>query len=308
MLNTTGPISIGGSVAGESINLEFGFAATRTTDMASLYRGAGIVSGGAPNVPTSGLISLAGFRGASNVLPPLTSATYIGHATSTAGGSQMTMNLNFGTSPASRRIFIFSTARAAVAALAVPSTIIMSSASVGGSTITKVQTSNDMLSGAEVNFESGAFYFDVPANVTPSSVVSISFDPIDYVEACAIAAFAVPTYAVLAFSSTVELHTAYGPVDWVPALWQPANETPNGVGLGMIAGTIQDASFNVVSVTNPASLHIRDIFNVPGPLPMRVVVYDYEVKDVDTAHNMSWTWGGANSAGAIISLEVKAPA
>lgn len=46
MLNTTGPISIGGSVIGESINLEFGLAAAHATDMASLYRGAGIVSGG----------------------------------------------------------------------------------------------------------------------------------------------------------------------------------------------------------------------------------------------------------------------
>jgi len=78
MLNTTGPISIGGSVVGESINLEFGFTATRTTDMASLYRGAGIVSGGAPNVPTSGLISLADFRGATNnVFVPPPAATLI---------------------------------------------------------------------------------------------------------------------------------------------------------------------------------------------------------------------------------------
>ena len=65
-LNGSGPISIGGSTAGQSINLEFGRTATQQTSMSQLYRGGGIVGSGAPNVPTSGTISLSQFYGAAN--------------------------------------------------------------------------------------------------------------------------------------------------------------------------------------------------------------------------------------------------
>lgn len=65
-LNNSGPISIGGSTAGQSINLEFGRTATQQTSMSQLYRNGGIVGGGNTNVPTSGAISLSQFYGASN--------------------------------------------------------------------------------------------------------------------------------------------------------------------------------------------------------------------------------------------------
>ena len=45
-LNASGPISIGGSTVGQSINLEFGRAANAQTSMSQLYRGGGIVGGG----------------------------------------------------------------------------------------------------------------------------------------------------------------------------------------------------------------------------------------------------------------------
>jgi len=65
-LNSSGPISIGGATAGQSINLEFGRTATQQTSLSQLYRGGGIVGSGAPNVPTSGAISLSQFYGAAN--------------------------------------------------------------------------------------------------------------------------------------------------------------------------------------------------------------------------------------------------
>lgn len=66
-LNASGPMSIGGSTAGQSINLEFGRAANATTSMSELYRnGTAGVGSGAPNVPTSGAISLSQFYGAAN--------------------------------------------------------------------------------------------------------------------------------------------------------------------------------------------------------------------------------------------------
>jgi hypothetical protein len=70
-LNSSGPISIGGSVAGQSINLEFGRAANATTSMSELYRGGGLVPDVAQNanVPTSGPISLSQFYNATRVVP-----------------------------------------------------------------------------------------------------------------------------------------------------------------------------------------------------------------------------------------------
>lgn len=65
-LAASGTISIGGSTSGRSINLEFGRAAGATTSMSQLYRNGGIVGSGAPNVPTSGPISLSQFYGAAN--------------------------------------------------------------------------------------------------------------------------------------------------------------------------------------------------------------------------------------------------
>ena len=65
-LATSGPISIGGTDPARSINAQFGRGATQQTSMSQLYRGGGIVGGGAPNVPTSGQISLSQFYGAAN--------------------------------------------------------------------------------------------------------------------------------------------------------------------------------------------------------------------------------------------------
>lgn len=65
-LNGSGTISIGGSTVGQSVNLEFGRTATQQTSMSQLYRNGGIVGNGAPNVPTSGQISLSQFYGAAN--------------------------------------------------------------------------------------------------------------------------------------------------------------------------------------------------------------------------------------------------
>jgi len=59
-LQSSGPISIG------NINTEFGFAATTPRSLSQLYRNGGIVGAGAPNVPTSGPISLSQFYGAAN--------------------------------------------------------------------------------------------------------------------------------------------------------------------------------------------------------------------------------------------------
>jgi hypothetical protein len=67
-LNATGPISIGGSTAGQSINLEFGRGATQQTSMSQLYRSGGVVPNSSSNsgVPTSGAISLSNFYGAAS--------------------------------------------------------------------------------------------------------------------------------------------------------------------------------------------------------------------------------------------------
>ena len=67
-LNSSGPISIGGSTTGQSINLEFGRTATQQTSMSQLYRGGAIVPDATANssVPTSGAISLSNFYGATN--------------------------------------------------------------------------------------------------------------------------------------------------------------------------------------------------------------------------------------------------
>lgn len=65
-LETSGTLSIGGSTTNRSINLEFGRTATQTTAMSQLYRNGGIVGAGAPNVPTSGTISISQFYGAAN--------------------------------------------------------------------------------------------------------------------------------------------------------------------------------------------------------------------------------------------------
>lgn len=67
-LNGSGPISIGGPTAGQSVNLEFGRGASTPTSMDQLYRGGGIVPNAAANngVPTSGAISLGNLRGAVN--------------------------------------------------------------------------------------------------------------------------------------------------------------------------------------------------------------------------------------------------
>lgn len=64
----SGEISIGGSISGRSINLEFSRAANATTSMSQLYRGGGIVSNATANnaIPTSGTISLSQFYGATN--------------------------------------------------------------------------------------------------------------------------------------------------------------------------------------------------------------------------------------------------
>ena len=67
-LNSTGPISIGGSTSGQSINLEFGRSATQQTSMNQLYRGGSIVPNSASNaaIATSGQIDFNSFHGAAN--------------------------------------------------------------------------------------------------------------------------------------------------------------------------------------------------------------------------------------------------
>lgn len=67
-LATSGEISIGGSVTGRSINLEFGRSATAQTSMSQLYRGGGIVPNAPSNnaIATAGAISLSQFYGATN--------------------------------------------------------------------------------------------------------------------------------------------------------------------------------------------------------------------------------------------------
>lgn len=67
-LATSGEISIGGSVTGRSINLEFGRSATAQTSMSQLYRGGGIVPNATANnaIATAGAISLSQFYGATN--------------------------------------------------------------------------------------------------------------------------------------------------------------------------------------------------------------------------------------------------
>lgn len=67
-LNSSGPLSIGGSTVGQSINLEFGRAATAQTSMSQLYRGGGIVPNAPSNnaIATAGAISLSQFYGATN--------------------------------------------------------------------------------------------------------------------------------------------------------------------------------------------------------------------------------------------------
>jgi hypothetical protein len=65
-LASSGTLSIGGSTANRSINVEFGRASGATTSMSQLYRGGGIVTTNNTSVPTSGAISISNFYGASN--------------------------------------------------------------------------------------------------------------------------------------------------------------------------------------------------------------------------------------------------
>jgi len=67
-LATSGTMSIGGSTATRSINLEFGRTASQQTSMSQLYRGGAIVPNATVNnaVPTSGTISVSQFYGAAN--------------------------------------------------------------------------------------------------------------------------------------------------------------------------------------------------------------------------------------------------
>jgi hypothetical protein len=67
-LAASGEMSIGGSTANRSINLEFGRTATQQTSMSQLYRGGGVVPDAASNsaIPTSGTISLSQFYNAAN--------------------------------------------------------------------------------------------------------------------------------------------------------------------------------------------------------------------------------------------------
>lgn len=72
MLNTSGQISLGGSVVGESINLEFGNTATTQISFSQLYRNGPFVGPNNTNVPTSGPISVYNFYGASRERIPVT--------------------------------------------------------------------------------------------------------------------------------------------------------------------------------------------------------------------------------------------
>jgi len=65
-LASSGEMSIGGSTANRSINVEFGRSATATTSMSQLYRGGGIVTTNNTSVPTSGAISISNFYGATS--------------------------------------------------------------------------------------------------------------------------------------------------------------------------------------------------------------------------------------------------
>lgn len=67
-LNSSGPLSIAGSTAGQSIELEFQGTSTNQLSMSQLYRGGGIVPNASVNtaVPTSGQIAIGNFYGASN--------------------------------------------------------------------------------------------------------------------------------------------------------------------------------------------------------------------------------------------------
>ena len=68
-LASSGQMSIGGSTANRSINVEFGRSATATTSMSQLYRGGGIITSNNTSVPTSGAISLSNFYNATNRVP-----------------------------------------------------------------------------------------------------------------------------------------------------------------------------------------------------------------------------------------------
>ena len=63
-LPTSGTISI------SAINVEFARSSTAATAMSQLYRNAGIVTSNNTNVPTSGVISLSQFYGATNIVYP----------------------------------------------------------------------------------------------------------------------------------------------------------------------------------------------------------------------------------------------
>jgi hypothetical protein len=104
-LATSGEMSIGGSTANRSINVEFGRSATATTSMSQLYRGGGIITTNNTSVPTSGEISISNFYGASNRIP--VSYTFSASAANsslnvttiggyTAGVSDITITVNAG--------------------------------------------------------------------------------------------------------------------------------------------------------------------------------------------------------------------
>lgn len=104
-LAASGQMSIGGTTANRSINVEFGRSATATTSMSQLYRGGAIVPSSNTGVPTSGTISLSNFYGASNRI----SLSYAFSATTAnaslnvttlsgyiVGGSTITITVNSG--------------------------------------------------------------------------------------------------------------------------------------------------------------------------------------------------------------------
>jgi len=65
-LAASGTMSIGGSTANRSINVEFGRSATAATSMSQLYRNGGIITTNNTSVPTSGAISISNFYGAAS--------------------------------------------------------------------------------------------------------------------------------------------------------------------------------------------------------------------------------------------------
>ena len=113
-LASSGTMSIGGSTANRSINVEFGRSATATTSMSQLYRGGGIITTNNTSVPTSGAISISNFYGATNRVPisytfsantanaSLNVTTISGY---TAGASDITITVNAG-------VYLYSTSTA----------------------------------------------------------------------------------------------------------------------------------------------------------------------------------------------------